>query len=561
MAISYSYQQNVFEGASYGYVQYNISPSFGTYVSPGTQVTLQIKMYNKNMNVNSIQVNFRDASGNVRDGFVLDVSMSKGNAKTGKIKFTMWQLNSSWGSDRTFSIYPFFTFWSGSGGTGSGEDTIYSTSQAISYLAYKIDPSFNALSFERYENSGSSYVKNDEGIFVLGRIKIAMDDDYSVSDITIAKAEVKDENDTLIATKNLSSSVLTSALSASGYNETSPGIFSDIIFDSSLDYSIIFTIGDSYSQASATIEISRAFANIHLSGHKTGGVAFGKFSSSELNDPKFECEYPAYLSGGIGELGNISGSQMAIGMQYGSVDAVSVGDDKLVQTTITFKRKYALPPIVICTVITDGDYHFNDCTATISSVDINGFVLNRRNRSGSSRSFGVSWIALGQPNTDPNSWGVITLKRPAAAMTSNNSQNCVASASTVYSDSYKAYQAFSSSREKGWASKDSDSQPWLQLQMDVALTNIVVKVYSRDNSNIYNPTAGTIQGSNDGSTWTNIGSFSGWSSTARNALLGTVECKNTTAYGYVRIVITSRTDSSHYAAIGHVDIEGDYTSS
>ena len=49
--------------------------------------------------------------------------------------------------------------------------------------------------------------------------------------------------------------------------------------------------------------VARAFANLHLSGLKTGGVAFGRFSSATLNIPKFESDFPAYLYGGVKDLG------------------------------------------------------------------------------------------------------------------------------------------------------------------------------------------------------------------------------------------------------------------
>ena len=37
---TYAYQQNMFDGASAGYVKYNISPDLGTVVSAGTTITI-----------------------------------------------------------------------------------------------------------------------------------------------------------------------------------------------------------------------------------------------------------------------------------------------------------------------------------------------------------------------------------------------------------------------------------------------------------------------------------------------------------------------------------------
>jgi hypothetical protein len=46
--MAYAYQQNMFDGASYGYVKYNISPDLGTVVSPGTTITITGQAYFKN---------------------------------------------------------------------------------------------------------------------------------------------------------------------------------------------------------------------------------------------------------------------------------------------------------------------------------------------------------------------------------------------------------------------------------------------------------------------------------------------------------------------------------
>ena len=37
---TYAYQQNMFDGASEGYVKFNISPDLGTVVSAGTTITI-----------------------------------------------------------------------------------------------------------------------------------------------------------------------------------------------------------------------------------------------------------------------------------------------------------------------------------------------------------------------------------------------------------------------------------------------------------------------------------------------------------------------------------------
>ena len=63
------------------------------------------------------------------------------------------------------------------------------------------------------------------------------------------------------------------------------------------NYTITFTIGDAYDKAVFSVLIARSFANMHLSGVPTGGVAFGKFSSAQPDQPLFECAYPIVLVG------------------------------------------------------------------------------------------------------------------------------------------------------------------------------------------------------------------------------------------------------------------------
>lgn len=63
------------------------------------------------------------------------------------------------------------------------------------------------------------------------------------------------------------------------------------------DFLLVFT--DGYEPVEQRVNISRAFANVHMAGASTGGVAFGKFSSATEGKPLFECVYPAVFSGDV----------------------------------------------------------------------------------------------------------------------------------------------------------------------------------------------------------------------------------------------------------------------
>ena len=163
-------------------------------------------------------------------------------------------------------------------------------------MTYRISPAARLVEFERYALSGSSYVKNDEGTYVIGKLAISLAEGFTVSDITIAQVVITDDAGTT-QTKTLSTAVLTAALSDAGYVEASPGLFSSISFNTGRNYTLTFTIGDAYDKAVFSVLVARAFANLHLSGLTTGGVAIGKFSGATQGNPLFECAFPIVLSG------------------------------------------------------------------------------------------------------------------------------------------------------------------------------------------------------------------------------------------------------------------------
>ena len=70
-------------------------------------------------------------------------------------------------------------------------------------------------------------------------------------------------------------------------------------FPTNADYDIYLWFGDQYESIDYPLYVSRAFANVHLSGKTLGGVCFGSFSKSTDKNPMFECYYPAKFFNGI----------------------------------------------------------------------------------------------------------------------------------------------------------------------------------------------------------------------------------------------------------------------
>ena len=167
-------------------------------------------------------------------------------------------------------------------------------------------------------------------------------------------------------------------------------------FSNGSDWYILLVVSNGYESNSATCSIPRAFANLHLSGCTTGGIAFGKFSASTENVPKFECMYPAYLYGGIAQIGDGGASVLTqMGVQWGQTAAQSVSSGGVKDYEITFDRAYSAPPVVIPALVGElsgsGAGHLS---AVVRSVSESGCVV--RVVSGNTTfSVAVAWAAFG----------------------------------------------------------------------------------------------------------------------------------------------------------------------
>ena len=145
--MAYSYQQNVYEGASYGYVQYNISPDIGTPISAGTTVTITGKAYLKNSASKSLQLCIY-RTGAYKAAFV-NLNIPKATATDFTLQFQMWQLDANWGSGRVFQVPFDFTFWTAANCEGDGNTTVAVDAQKLSYLTYRISPAARSVLFDR----------------------------------------------------------------------------------------------------------------------------------------------------------------------------------------------------------------------------------------------------------------------------------------------------------------------------------------------------------------------------------------------------------------------------
>lgn len=491
-------------------------------------------------------MNVDDAAGAVQ---LIELANGKSitYSKTFTIPDTIAQQFASYPDTRAIPLYIYYgADTSSSLGDFAGSWEI----EGLKVLNRRYSPAVTTFSLERATDG----VPNDEGENVLTDLKLSLADTTDYTKFLSAKLYYAQDDS---ATTNDAAIDLTSNVEILLTGVTNSATLITQTFSRSSDWDFMLVFGDAYESATVHYSLGRAFANVHLSGASTGGVCFGGFSGSTEGDPRFESHYPSYLYGGISQVGSAKASLRAMGIQYGSIAAQSCANGATL-FVVTFDAPYESEPSIHLS-LRSSDSAANmgqiSCMVIESSITTSGFSAYVFNGTSNARTIGLDWMTVGVPQYDADA--PIVLQRPVAAMTGYTSGGCTVSASTYYSSTYLPWKAFDYSLSTSWASSTSDSAPYIQLQMDVPMKNIAVKVFSRNSATVQNPTAGTIQGSNNGTSWTTIGSFSGWDSTATGKLLGTVQCNNATAYQYVRINITSHGGSQNYVAIGYITINGE----
>ena len=154
--------------------------------------------------------------------------------------------------------------------------------------------------------------------------------------------------------------------------------------------------------ASATFLIGNVFTNVHLAGVSTGGVCFGGYSSATEGAPKFECYYPAYLKGGIAQIGDGSGNLLELlGVEHGSIASMTLTGSATSTLNVTFPRAFAAPPDVVATFDSSSISSFSGrwdyLTLTVYNITATGFTIRVHNGTTTSFTPGIRWIAVGTP--------------------------------------------------------------------------------------------------------------------------------------------------------------------
>ncbi|MBQ6120444.1 MAG: hypothetical protein IJI59_01745 [Clostridia bacterium] len=151
---------------------------------------------------------------------------------------------------------------------------------------------------------------DDESTSLAATKKVALAEGNNASGFTATMHYAQGAKATA-ASPVLSMNVDRDVLFGVGYSANT-GILSGTFANGTV-YSFLLVVTDGIETASAVCIVDRAFANMHLSGKTTGGVAFGKFSAATLNNPLFECEYPAQFAGGIHGITNYESGEVLTG--------------------------------------------------------------------------------------------------------------------------------------------------------------------------------------------------------------------------------------------------------
>ena len=153
---------------------------------------------------------------------------------------------------------------------------------------------------------------------------------------------------------------------------------------------------------STTFLIGNVFTNVHLAGVSTGGVRFGGYSTASANNPKFECNYPAYFYGGIAQIGDGSGNLLELlGIEHGAIDSMTLTKNTTSTKTVTFPRAFAAAPDVVATFDSSSIDSFSGrwdyLTLTVYNIMATGFTIRVHNGTSTSFAPGIRWIAVGTP--------------------------------------------------------------------------------------------------------------------------------------------------------------------
>ncbi|MBQ8506560.1 MAG: H-type lectin domain-containing protein [Clostridia bacterium] len=171
-------------------------------------------------------------------------------------------------------------------------------------------------------------------------------------------------------------------------------------FDADYDWSFLLVFSCLGESASATAMLPNDFVALHISPCATGGVSIGDLSTATEGDPKFEVHHPAYLYGGIAQIGSGGGDIAAmLGIQTGVTEAVARTSNGTTELAVSFPRAYSAAPHVMVSFDTSDlstpTGPFGSYQLSVAAVTASGFTLRMSAATSTNFSPKVRWLAIG----------------------------------------------------------------------------------------------------------------------------------------------------------------------
>ncbi len=369
--------------ANGGSIEFNVEPDFGATIAPGDTITIVGQAYSKSYAVKRLAVYFNSINpvktasgydvGSALASQEFSVNFPRGKTTAFSLALVVPEL-----SGTAYNLVPWMIF-DAFGSSTSNIMTAQSNDQTYSWVRYRIAPQIRRFSVQRCDADGTN---NNEG----SKLKITglqgVLQNGSASDVTSCNI--------VISGGDLASSVTVNVAVASmlaGISESAPEILASYTFSPTQAYTLTANFAAGTESAPPfVVEVSYAFANLHLAGCKTGGAAFGMFSTAVENSPKLESSYPLYAYGGIA---NIVG---------GRTEQITVGGDAYfdygINLPVTFK---AAPLVMVCleSDSTAGNIGRIMAAVLANTVTASSFVIRVFNGDSTARKPYIRWIAYG----------------------------------------------------------------------------------------------------------------------------------------------------------------------
>ena len=233
----------------------------------------------------------------VGEGYYMSaVNIANGKSKTYSTSFTIPTVAEQYFSEnqnvRAVPIYIRYTATDSDGAYGSAFQI-----DALKVLNHRFSPQITAMQLIRAKNG----VPDDEGENVLTTLKLGVSAgglNYS-NFLTARLYRAQGDNATTADPAiDLTGKVAQLLGGVTDDKDLIPDTYSK-----AYDWDFLLVFGDEYESFQGRFNLGMAFANMHLSEKKKGGVCFGGFSTSTDTKPKLESYFPAYFKSGINQLG------------------------------------------------------------------------------------------------------------------------------------------------------------------------------------------------------------------------------------------------------------------